>query len=156
MHNLILLFFALFFAMGLYLVLAAVFHVPTYRATKAVLNTVKKNKKQAKNSDAVLMELASKLAKVLPMDDYKRRKLTATLRSAEIPLTAEQYVSLAMVKAGLVLLVSYPACLSLPSSPQLLLSPVSGFTFPRAIRQKRRSRPGGRRLSTNCPGSWLH
>ncbi len=114
MHNLILLFFALFFAMGLYLVLAAVFHVPTYRATKAVLNTVKKNKKQAKNSDAVLMELASKLAKVLPMDDYKRRKLTATLRSAEIPLTAEQYVSLAMVKAGLVFLGVIPCLFIAP------------------------------------------
>lgn len=114
MHNLILLFFALFFAMGLYLVLAAVFHVPTYRATKAILNTVKKNKKQAKNSDAVLMELASKLAKVLPMDDYKRRKLTATLKSAEIPLTAEQYVSLAMVKAGLVLLGVIPCLFIAP------------------------------------------
>ena len=114
MHNLILLFFALFFVMGLYLVLAAVFHVPTYRATKAVLNTVKKNRKQAKNSDAVLMELASKLAKVLPMDGYKRRKLTATLKSAEIPLTAEQYVSLAMVKAGLVLLGVIPCLFIVP------------------------------------------
>ena len=44
MYKLILLFFALFFAMGLYLVLAAVFHVPTYRATKAVLNIVRKTK----------------------------------------------------------------------------------------------------------------
>ena len=114
MHNLILLFFALFFAMGLYLILAAVFHVPTYRVTKAVLNTVKKNRKQAKNFDAVLMELASKLAKVLPMDDYKRRKLTATLKSAEIPLTAEQYVSLAMVKAGLVLLGVIPCLFIAP------------------------------------------
>ena len=119
MHNLILLFFALFFAMGLYLILAASFHVPTYRATKAVLNTVKKNRKQAKNSDAVLMELASKLAKVLPMDDYKRRKLTATLKSAEIPLTAEQYVSLAMVKAGLVLLGVIPCLFIAP-----IISPV--------------------------------
>ena len=90
MYKLILLLFALFFTMGLYLVLAAVFHVPTYRATKAVLNTLKKNKKQASNSDAVLMELAAKLAKVLPMDDYKRRKLTATARTTActVPATA--------------------------------------------------------------------
>lgn len=114
MYKLILLFFSLFFAMGLYLILAAIFHVPTYRATKAVLNTVKKNKKQARNSDAVLMELAANLAKVLPMDDYKRRKLTATLKSAEIPLTAEQYVSLAMVKAGVVLLCAVPCLFIVP------------------------------------------
>ena len=60
------------------------------------------------------MELASKLAKVLPMDDHKRRKLTATLKSAEIPLTAEQYVSLAVVKAGLVLLCVIPCLLIAP------------------------------------------
>lgn len=114
MHNLILLFFAMLFAMGLYLLLAEVFHVPTYRATKAVLNTVKKNKRQAKNSDAILMELASKLAKVLPMDDYKRRKLTGTLRSAQIPLTAEQYVSLAIVKACMVFLCVIPCMFIAP------------------------------------------
>lgn len=114
MHHLILFFFTLFFAIGLYLVLAAVLHVPTYRATRAVLNTVKKNKKQAKNSDAVLMELASRLAGALPMDAYRKRKLTATLKSAEIPLTAEQYVSLAIVKAGLVILCAVPCLFIVP------------------------------------------
>lgn len=37
MQNMILLLFALFFSLGLYLILAAVFKVPTYKATKAVL-----------------------------------------------------------------------------------------------------------------------
>ena len=57
MQNMILLLFALFFSLGLYLTLAAVFKVPTYKATKAVLGAVKKNKKQAKNSDAIITEL---------------------------------------------------------------------------------------------------
>lgn len=123
MHNLILLFFALFFAMGLYLILAEVFHVPTYRATKAVLNTVRKNRKQAKNSDAVLMELASRLARVLPMDGYSRRKLDAILKSAEIPLTAGQYVALAMVKAGAVLLCAIPCLFIVPViSPAFIIA----------------------------------
>ena len=114
MQNMILLLFALFFSLGLYLTLAAVFKVPTYKATKAVLGAVKKNKKQAKNSDAIITELAAKLAKILPMDDYKRRRLTATLKSAEIPVTAEQYVAEAMVKAGLVFLCAIPCLLVVP------------------------------------------
>ena len=114
MQNMILLLFALFFSLGLYLILAAVFKVPTYKATKAVLGAVKKNKKQAKNSDAIITELAAKLAKILPMDDYKRRRLTATLKSAEIPVTAEQYVAEAMVKAGLVFLCAIPCLLVVP------------------------------------------
>ena len=114
MQNLILILFALFLTAGLYLILAELFKVPTYKATKAILGTVKKNKKKARNSDAVLMELAAKLSKVLPMDEYKKRKLDATLKSAEIPMTAEHYVSQAIVKAALVLACAIPCLLVVP------------------------------------------
>lgn len=114
MQNLILILFALFLTAGLYLILAELFKVPTYKATKAILGTVKKNKKKARNSDAVLMELAAKLSKVLPMDEYKKRKLDATLKSAEISMTAELYVSQAIVKAALVLACAIPCLLVVP------------------------------------------
>jgi Flp pilus assembly protein TadB len=119
LQNLILILFALFLTAGLYLILAEFFKAPTYKATKAILGTVKKNKKKARNTDAVLMELAVKLSKILPMDDYKKRKLNATLKSAEIPMTAELYVSLAIVKAALVLTCTIPCLLVMP-----ILSPV--------------------------------
>ena len=86
MQFFILLLFALPFALGLYLLLAAAFHVPTYRATKVLLGAVRKNRKAAKNSDAILEELAAKLAGVLPISPYRRRRLEATLRSAELSL----------------------------------------------------------------------
>lgn len=114
MQNLILILFALFLTAGLYLILAELFKVPTYKATKAILGTVKKNKRKARNSDAVLMGLAAKLSKVLPMDEYKKRKLNATLKSAEIPMTAELYVSQAIVKAALVLACTIPCLLVVP------------------------------------------
>lgn len=114
MQNLILILFALFLTAGLYLILAELFKVPPYKATKAILGTVKKNKRKARNSDAVLMELAVKLSKVLPMDEYKKRKLNATLKSAEIPMTAELYVSQAIVKAALVLACTIPCLLVVP------------------------------------------
>lgn len=119
MQNIILLLFALCLGMGLYLILAELFKVPTYKASKAILSMGKKTKKQAKNSDAFILELAAKLSKILPMDEYKRRKLTATLRSAEIPMTAELYMAQAMIKAGLVLLCIIPCLLIAP-----IISPV--------------------------------
>lgn len=138
MHNLILLAFAIFFALGLYLLLAAALHVPTYRATKAVLNTVKKNKKQAKGPDAILMELASKLANVLPMDSYKQRKLDAVLRSAGIPLTAGQYLSLAIAKAGLVLLCAVPCLFIAPvASPAFVIAGI-GIYFSESNKAERK------------------
>jgi hypothetical protein len=53
------------------------------------------------------------------MDDYKKRKLTAILKSAEIPMTAEVYAAQAIVKAGLIFLGVVPCLLFLP-----ILSPV--------------------------------
>lgn len=114
MQNMILILFALFLTAGFYLILAELFSVPTYKATKAILSTAKKTKKQARNSDAFIMELAAKLAKVLPMDEYKKRKLTAILKSAEIPMTAEVYAAQAMVKAGLVFACVIPCLLIVP------------------------------------------
>lgn len=151
MYKLILLFFALFFALGLYLILAAVFHVPTYRATKAVLNTVRKNRKQANHADAVLMELAAKLARILPMDDYRRRKLTAALRSAEIPLTAEQYISLAMVKAGLVLLGALPCLLIVPViSPAFVIAGI-GIYFSESNKAEKKIRARREEIEYELP-----
>ena len=43
--------------------------MPTYKATKAILSAAKKQKKQARNADAFIMELAAKLEKILPMYD---------------------------------------------------------------------------------------
>ena len=119
MQNVILLLFAVFFAAGSYFLLAEVCKVPTYRVSRAILSVGRRQKKQAKNSDAVLLELAEKLAKVLPMDEYRKRKLATTLRSAEIPLTPEVYLASAYVKAGLVLSGLIPCLLIVP-----LLSPV--------------------------------
>jgi hypothetical protein len=48
------------------------------------------------------------------MDEYKKRKLNATLKSAEISMTAELYVSQAIVKAALVLACAIPCLLVVP------------------------------------------
>ena len=114
MQNMILLLFALFFTAGLYLISAELLSVPTYKATKAILSIGKRERKKARDSDAFIMELAVKLSKVLPMDEYRKRKLTAVLKSAEIPMTAEVYAAQAIVKAGLIFAGAIPCLLIAP------------------------------------------
>ena len=65
------------------------------------------------------MDMAIKLSKYIPMDSYKKRKLTATLKSAEIPMTAEVYLAQAYVKTAMVLLAVIPCLLVVP-----IISPV--------------------------------
>ena len=70
MQNLILLLFAVFFTAGSYFLLAEVFKVPTYRTSRAILAAGKREKKQAKSSEAFIMELSGRLACFLPMDEF--------------------------------------------------------------------------------------
>lgn len=114
MQNLILLLFAVLFAAGSYFILAEVCKVPTYRTSRAIMTIGRKRRKQARSADAFIMELSGKLARILPMDEYKKRKLAATLRSAEIPMTPEVYMAQAYVKAGLVFLGIIPCLLIFP------------------------------------------
>lgn len=114
MQNLILLLFAVFFSAGSYFILAEVFRVPTYRVSRAILAVGKRRKKQAGTADAFIMELSGRIARFLPMDEFKKRKLAATLRSAEIPLTPEHYMAQAYVKAGLAFLCIIPCLLIAP------------------------------------------
>ncbi len=151
MHYLIMLFFGMFLAMGIYLILAAALYVPTYQAAKAVLNVIKKNKKQVRNSDAILMELAVKLSKVLPMDEYRNRKLTATLKSAEISLTAEQYISLAVVKAGMALVCAVPCLFIAPIISPVFVIVGMGIYFAESSKAEKKIRVRREEIESELP-----
>ncbi|MGL5434560.1 MAG: secretion protein F [Lachnospiraceae bacterium] len=118
MQIVILTLFALCFATGLYLILAEVIGIPTYRATRAVMGRVKKSRSRTMGAEAMMMEAAVKLSHYLRLDEYKKRKMDAMLKSAEIPLTAEVYQAQAIVRAGVVLVFAMPCLFAAP-----LLSP---------------------------------
>lgn len=128
MHYLILLLFALCFTAGAYLLLAELLKIPTYKAAKAVISMGRRTKKQAGNCDAFLLELAVKLARFMPMDEYKKRRLTGELKSAEIKMTAETFMAQAVVKAGLVLLLVLPCLLIVPVvSPAFVIAGIAVY-----------------------------
>jgi len=114
MQNVILILFTVFFAAGLYQMSAELLKVPTYKTTKAILGAGRKQKKQSRNFDALILELSVKVSRILSMDEYKKRKLTAILNSAEIPISAELYQSQAIVKAVLIFLGIIPCLLIVP------------------------------------------
>ncbi|TCL57653.1 hypothetical protein EDD76_108188 [Kineothrix alysoides] len=128
MQNLILLLFAVFFTAGSYLLLAEWCKVPTYRTSRVILSMGKRQKKQARSSDAFIMEFAAKLSKFLPMDTYKKRKLEAILRSAEIAMTPEVYMAQAYIKAGMILLSIIPCIVIFPLlTPAFLIVGIGVF-----------------------------
>lgn len=111
--------FGLFLALGLFFLAASFLRLPTIGAAKAMLGTVKQEKKAAKTVETYLMTVAVRLANCIRMDEYKRSRMDNVLKASGMNLTPEVYQAYAFVKSGAILLGIIPCVFLLP-----LLSPV--------------------------------
>lgn len=121
--------FACLFGAGAYFILAEILKVPTLATTKAVISVTRRQQKQAKSLEALVFDLAAKLSKYIRLGDYKKRKTTATLKSADIDLSAEAYLSVAIVKAVLTLLAVIPCLFIFPLVTPVVLFLAVGVFF---------------------------
>jgi len=110
----ILILFAVLFSLGAYLILADILKLPTRRTTKVILAIDRREKKKTKNFEVFINELSMKTSKHIKLTDYNKRKIAATLRSANIKLSPETFIARAWVKAGLTLLFIVPAFFMFP------------------------------------------
>lgn len=106
--------FSILFATGAYFIVADILKIPSLATTKAVIAVTRREQRKAKSFEAIIFDLATKLARFIRLGDYKKRKMTATLKSADIKLSPELYLSKAIVKAVLFLLPIIPCLLLLP------------------------------------------
>ncbi|MCL2050853.1 MAG: secretion protein F [Lachnospiraceae bacterium] len=83
---------------GLFFLLAHIVSLPTHQATKAIA-AVSKARARNKDSDAMVFEMASRIAPLIRMDEYRKRKYESLLRSAGMAMAPEMYQALAIVKA---------------------------------------------------------
>lgn len=111
--------FGFFLATGLFFLAAAALRLPTIGAARAMLNTVRQERKAAKSMEAYLMTVAVRLSKYIRMDEYKQGRMDKILKAGGFNMTPEVYQSYAIVKAGAVLLGIIPCLFLLP-----LLCPV--------------------------------
>ena len=89
--------------------LAGLLRLPTSASTKAVLTVTSRGKSQKGSINAVLFDMAARLSPLVHLDGYKRKKLEAQLKSAEIKMSPETYIAAAWGKAGLIaLLLIFP------------------------------------------------
>ena len=106
-------------AFGLYFIIADRLKIPYLKSSKAIMNMGRSDRQLTKTLEAVIMDLSMKLAKVIPMDRYKRNRLSATLQAAGIKMTPECYQAHAVIKALAVGLLVLPCLAVFP-----LVSPV--------------------------------
>ena len=125
---LILLCFGTLFGLGAFFLLAGLLRLPTSASTKAVLTVTNRGKAKKNSMNAILFDMAAKAAPLVRLDAYKRRKLEAQLKSAEIQMSPETYVAAAWVKGGLIGLLVIPTLLIFPIlAPVILFLAVAVF-----------------------------
>lgn len=86
----------LFSAVGIYLILSDLLHMPSLAATQAALKLTQGGKSHG--YQAILHRMTDGISRYIHLDAYRRRDLAATLRYAEIEQTPETYVASIIVK----------------------------------------------------------
>ncbi|BCJ96363.1 hypothetical protein acsn021_39320 [Anaerocolumna cellulosilytica] len=94
--------FGVLLATGLYLIVADCLKLPRYGTSRAMITASRKQNKKVNSLDTVLSGWSVALGRHIPMDEYKRHRLSNTLHAAGISQTPEEYVAYALLKAGLI------------------------------------------------------
>ena len=127
-YNIALLSAGMSLAVGLYILLANILKLPRIAVTKAVLNATRQDEKQTKILEVLVFDLSSKLANYIRLEEYKKRKLSSTLRSAGIKLTPETFIARAWVKTGLIATLLIPVMPIIPVlAPVIILLAITVF-----------------------------
>ena len=110
------------FGTGLFFILADAFSIPYYKTSKAVASISKLQKEKTSALELWFKDIATWLAKVLPMNPFKKSQLESDLRTAQMDISPEMFRANAIVKAMLVGVMVIPTVLIFP-----LLCPVVLF-----------------------------
>lgn len=113
--------FGILLAIGLFLISADLLKLPSIATQKAMLSAGKQGKEKAKTVDALLMGWAVKLAKYIPMDEYKKSRMKNTLNAAGMNLTPEEFIASAILKSGIIALLIIPCLMILPLIAPILM-----------------------------------
>ena len=114
--NLILFCVFLTFSLGLFLLLSGLFHLPTLKTSRVMMDTGKEGKQLSKTLDAFFMDGATKLSKYIRINDYKKSRMANVLKASGLGMTPEVYTAYAYLKAGSVFLLIIPALYVFPLS----------------------------------------
>ena len=110
------------FGTGLFFILADTFSIPYYKTSKAVASISKLQKEKTSALELWFKDIATWLAKVLPMNPFKKSQLESDLRTAQMDISPEMFRANAIVKAMLVGVMVIPTAFIFP-----LLCPVVLF-----------------------------
>ncbi len=117
----LILLFGTLLASGLFFILADILKLPSLATQKAMLSVFKQNRKSAKSIDTIINGWAVRIAKFIPIDEYKKSRMKNTLNAAGMNQTPEEFIAVAVIKSGLIVLGVIPSLIIFPLLAPILL-----------------------------------
>lgn len=142
----------LFLAIGIYLLLCSVMHLPSLSNTFSMLRLTQNTEKRETTFESLVLSLATGLSKYIRLNPDRRETMVAVLRSADMDITPETYYAKVIVRFLLKLI---------PAVIFYFFNPIASLVFLfwaiwklfdnlREARQRMTGKSGGLKLS--CPG----
>lgn len=130
MINLVYILAILLFPLGVYKILKGIFRMPDRKSSKMMLEISKKDKsKKSENKAQIyILNLSMKLGEHIKISDYKRKNMSASLKSVHIYMKPETYVARSLIYAGIVFIIANFAFILNPLIGAILLA-VSVFIY---------------------------
>lgn len=112
--KLLLFLFGAALAAGLYFVLADLLKIPRLATERALISAGRKERSLVKSMETLVLGWSLKLAPLIRLDAYKRRRLETKLTAAGLDMTPEVFTAYTVLKPCLILLGIIPCLLILP------------------------------------------
>lgn len=112
--KLLLFLFGAALAAGLYFVLADLLKIPRLATERALISAGRKERSLVKSMETLVLGWSLKLAPLIRLDAYKRRRLETKLTAAGLDMTPEVFTAYTVLKPCLILLGVIPCLLILP------------------------------------------
>lgn len=112
---------AVILAVGIFLVVADLFKIPTIKASMAVKSLASRQKHTDSSLEIWLRGLAEWLSKHIRLNEYRRAQLESDLKVADMKTTPEMYVADAIVKAGIIGCLVVPFLFIFPFAVPIIL-----------------------------------
>lgn len=108
------------FSLGVYLITLNILKISTVQTTKTIIEFYGRNRKTDK-VDILLDNLASKISKIISLDEYKRKRLLTTLKTVGINQTPEKHIATIWIKTAIPLILTLPITFFLPIAIPIIL-----------------------------------
>lgn len=108
------------FSFGIYLIFANALKLPTIQTSKNIISFYGRDNR-ADKINVLLDRLGSRISKIIIIDEYKRKKLLATLKTAGINETPEKHIATIWIKTALPLVLAIPLSFILPIAIPIIL-----------------------------------